>query len=146
MKRPENVNELFDELDRFRKQLGGMSLALPPSPAKQMIDDLLQTAEPLVHDLRQQYPAAVEAMDAQREESAAMVQQARDNVAKARETLANVPPKEAIRKGFVPPAPELPAGLSAQYAGEMRSRYAPAPPDAAVPETPATAWQDWTVN
>lgn len=146
MKKPENVEGLWNDIDSFQRQMRVGIETLPPSRAKNLINQLMEVAQPLVGQLRTAYPEAVDAFEKQRVQLDSKLQQARQNIAKAKDNIANKPPVEEIRKNIIPLAPTLPAGLSFQFADEMRDRYVPAAPERLVDEGPGAAWQDWTVS
>ncbi|WP_417730464.1 hypothetical protein [Rosistilla oblonga] len=146
MKTPENVEALWDDLDNMQSQMRIGITALPPSKAKDLMNRLMEVAQPLVGKMRTAYPEAIDAFEKQHAELEEKLDRARQNIAKAKENLANVPPVEEIRKNLVPLAATLPSGLSLQFADEMRTRYVPPAPDPTLDDGPGAAWQDWSIS
>ncbi|QDV69965.1 hypothetical protein Poly24_36840 [Rosistilla carotiformis] len=146
MKTPDNVEGLWDDLDNIQSQMRIGIETLPPSQVKKVLNRLMEVAQPLVGKMRTAYPEAIDAFEKQIAHMDTQMEQARQNIAKAKENLANVPPAAEIRKNLVPLAAALPSGLSLQFADEMRDRYVPAIPDPTIDDGPGAAWQDWSIS
>ncbi|QDS89601.1 hypothetical protein EC9_38010 [Rosistilla ulvae] len=146
MKTPDNVEGLWDDLDNIQSQMRIGIDALPPSQVKKVMNRLMEVAQPLVGKMRTAYPEAIDAFENQIAHMDTQMEQARQNITKAKENLANAPPAAEIRKNLVPLAGALPSGLSLQFADEMRDRYVPPAPDPALDDGPGAAWQDWSIS
>jgi hypothetical protein len=146
MKAPENVDGLLDHLSLFHAEVRKASQDLPASKVKGMLTEILNTVEPMTVELRSLYPQLMAAFSGQRSEAEQMLQQAKDNIAKAQAMMASLPSVEQIKKNLVPLAAALPVGLTGFYAAEMRTRYLEVPVADPLHETQGTAWQDWAVN
>ena len=143
---PHDMNATLDLVSKLREQILPILAGLPPTPAKQLAESLHSQSGALVEQIREAYPVAVEAIERQEATNREKIERAKENLATAEQRLANVPPPEQIRKSFMPPPADLPAGLGLSLDAEMRQRYAPpvAPP-IVDPEQPA-AWQDWSLS
>ncbi|MEZ6092171.1 MAG: hypothetical protein R3C05_30055 [Pirellulaceae bacterium] len=146
MKEPEDFEGLMDMLETFHGQLRGQIAMLPPTPAKQLMDQLLDTVQPMVGELRTAFPEANEAFKTARSDIDAMINDAQSKIDQAKQNLAEMPPVEEIKKNLVPLAATIPDGLTLQYADEMRDRYFPLNTDPAIDDAPGAAWQDWSMQ
>ncbi len=146
MKPPEDVNDTLDKIREVHQQIRSGMADLPPSQAKDLLDHLLNAAEPKVDELREAFPTAVKAFRDYKEELQGKLSRARANLDQAKQAYAQLPPTEEVAKQLVPNAPASPAGLASQLGDELRGRYQPAA--AAAPTDPAseTAWQDWSLS
>ncbi len=145
-KPPHDLNESLDAVSRLRFQLAPIIAMLPPTEAKRMIEKLHTEVDPLIDEARSAYVDAIDACESQERDAAAMRAKAKQQLDESKAKLANMPPVDEVKKGFVPPPVSLPVGVSGIFASEMRQRYAP--PGAAFPkpEQPGAAWQDWTLS
>lgn len=143
---PINGMKLFDDLDKFQRELRNRTVGLPSSPAKELIDGALTAVVPLLAGLRKDFPLMLSAFQKQRELIESNIRTAKQNVAMAQENMAKLPPVDEIKKNLVPPAPILPPGLSATFADEMKSRYSRKPSDDIASPGQGTAWQDWSLS
>lgn len=143
---PHAMDETLDLVAQFREQLAPFIDSLPPTPAKELVEHLHAETASLIDQVRTAYPDAIVALEQQEKAAEDMLVEAKRHLAEAEQRLANVPPPEQIRKSFMPPPADLPAGLGLSLDAEMRQRYAPpvAPP-IVDPEQPA-AWQDWSLS
>lgn len=144
-KPPHDLNESLDAVSRLRAQLAPIIAMLPPTEAKRMIEQLHTEVDPLIEEARSAYVDAIDAWESQERDAAAMRAKAKQQLDESKQKLANMPPVDELKKGFVPPPVSLPGGLSGAFASEMRQRYAPPLSSSPELEQPGAAWQDWTL-
>ena len=146
MKPPEDVNDTLDKIREIHQQIRSGMAGLPPSQARDLLDHLLNAAEPKVDELREAFPTAVKAFENYKQELQGKLTQARANLDQAKQAHAQLPPLADVSKQLVPAAPPSPAGLASQLGGEIRGRYQPAAPAAPTDPASETAWQDWSLS
>lgn len=137
--------EVVADIDRFQNAMRAEMVGLPPSPAKEMMDCAFAALVPLIVGLSRDYPVMLTAFQKQRETIESKIEQAKQNVTKAKDNMAKLPTVEQIQKNITPVASTLPAGLSVQFADEMKNRYLPKPIVDISAQIDSTAWQDWSI-
>lgn len=138
--------DVIADIDRFQSAMRDEMAGFPPSPAKEMIEGAFIALVPLVAGLIRDYPVMISAFQKQREAIEEKLEQAKHNVAIAKENLAKVPPVEEIKKNITPVAPTLSPGLTAQYGSEMKGRYLVKPVITNSFHEESTAWQNWSIT
>ncbi len=146
MQYPDDIDQVLDSVKAFHAQIRTMAVNLPPTPAKSLINDLMDKVEPMVEQFREAQQEANAALQKQTAENTKQFEQAKRDLESVKQRLDNLPPVEEIKKNLVPVAAALPAGLSVQFAEEMLNRYAPKPIPTAGQDPQAAAWQDWSVT